>query len=1651
MESKSIILFVVIFLFLISLNFASANIYYTDIYFTIPDSIYIINESILLKGYVYQSNYTNNGTVVSNSSALSNVLVNLTIRNSNGNYTNNYTFTTDSSGAFYSRSNYYTNSSIPQVIASSTAGSYYLRAEHIDANGNISFSEIEISVINKTLDVLKVSSEKAIYNPSESVRVNAEAVRVIGDRIIYVSNVSISGSLRNSTKDSLQTFNCTTGSNGKCITSVTAPSYGNYILEAGDFKAFSSFSVVPFSYNIYMKDDLGKSFKNIFASGEQAKIEVKINNASDSDTYTFSGYIADSAGNSIKSISSTTLNFNNSFTNTFLFTIDTSFSYATYSAHLTITKTGDGSISSLTSFQVQDWMLSVNKKEVSSGFEYEFSAFPNQTIMLEALPTYRSNGSVVASINSSSFNISLKDSLNNVFSSTNANWNASCGKSGCYEFYLTSPLNTGQYILYATLSYSGDSQTDSKIINIINGVVSAQSTDKDGNIKELFGANEYAYLSLSAYNLSSSLFNLTDAEIFIVSYMNGSEFSYTQVNYAIVNTSNSVYEWAWNSSLQRIKLDVPKAGGLYNVFIFGNNRTLGAIAKFIVNPYDVCSAAKDTAGTANYYAWQFKTSDTIYFEVKINQANNPLGKATALNSSTNSSGNVSYGKGAQCTINTQQKQVVNNATITLIEVMNLESGALQNINTTDSTCQASDSSGAYTCTVKPRSKWDGGQNIVKFNIQGQDGTSSIFYSMFEAKAFYLYGWSNVWQNNPSSNITLNLYMYEAGSGWWSGYGSSGISGSVTVKRVEYQGRDGEWLWPPVDSGYNISALNSSSISGSMGTISMPASYASGGVWKTGYYRVVLQATTSSGDTDYGYAWFGVKLWDVYGQPIECTSSSCNYKSYFNSKENISLYITINKAGDYNWWSGNYGGRDIYGNVTVGIKKIQDCRKWPCKDLNSSQYQASRINVNESSPGYWYANTANQSRYIIQINSTTGTWGTGWYSVVLDVNGTDTGYAWFNTIAFYVETQPTDINGSNYKYSIKNREPMWFNVTTTKSYKWYNYYGGARYNASDYINTTLDDAILRAWDQITYQSKEYNYPEDFNITPTACNGNCLINITFLNRTTNTTINWPSGYYWGELTLKNSENETSTGWLWFNVQPFRVQLNTLNYQYEFDSDQCVNSSIYIYDPDWYSSSVLAGNYSITSVYENIWGGYGNSQTTYTNYTNSSFNGSTNIQICPNNNSWSSGSWGGYHYLNIVVTNNQSESQNGWLSFRTVPFRVSWGGSIGNVRTNSNINTTVSLTRPSTGAATSGRLTKLYQWRYDNNKNTREEYVFAVGNSTTGICYSNVSGQCTVNGTQAISVYAPSGGWRVGWNYIQAEWTSLDGLTKVDDWSGISFEGREVYSGWFDSWWYDGSNYQWKYYIAVNENITIKLNVRDTSYNYVNVSISNVEYAYSGENCWSEWCRSYTTATFSITNLSTGQYLLNIKVPSTNWTKGYYAIRATVSGSGGTATITGGNVRVKDFTAPNLTISSPLNNANYSNNSLTFSATTSETSQCYVYIVNYDNFYNWYCWNWNATSNSSNSSSAQLEGSCNYTRYSYNGSSYYYEYVYNNWHYIYNNGNYSYPSTYLTTSGRSHSFTFDTSAMPAQAYGIQVWCYDDDWNSVSVLRAFRINNTA
>ena len=1535
-----------------------------------------------------------------------NASVNLSIGNSTAVVARHF-INTSSDGSFKLRSDNFPAGI--QIKAPVADGYYNFTAAYRDPNNDQWTAGGTLRVFSTSIDYVSISPAAARYYAGDAVLITLGALREVGDKKVALANISINGSMRYTNRTTISTFSCTTGNDGICATSVTSPSKtGTYLLEANNFLSTSSFVVVPFEAFVYVKDSTGSSFKEILKANEVATIETKVlfNGTSPSGDFVFNGTIIDSNSNVVANITSTNLNSNNSYTNRFSFTVSNSFTNGVYYASVTVYKTGGGSVAASTSFQVRSWTLIATKASKDSGFEYEYTAFANKNVSFEVFPKESQNGTVITGLNNTQFNVTLTGKTGDIVAVGNASWNASCSSSGCYTFGLVMPPAAGRYVLAAALNYSNEVQTVHRIISVTATSLSATPTSQDGLLKEVFGTTEFIYISLTAKN-QTAVVNISDVLIESVTYENGIKSNFTDISsWSNVNSSNSALEWAWNASAQRLKLDAPKAGGDYLINVFASNRSVAASTKFTLNPYTVCSAAKSTAGSVdssnNFYVWQYKTSDTVYFEIKISQAQNNLGRAKAENSTFSSS---YYGMGGACNLDTTTSQAITNATLQVLSVVNLLNGAAASINTSASVCSADDNSGAYTCTVKPLTKWNGGRYAVKMQVTGPDGeTRDKADSIFEAKAFYIWAYTNSWTNKPASNISFNVQMYEAGTNWWSNYGSNGgLTGDVTIEKVEYNGKDGEWLFPPIDIGYNTTGLNSSNITSGRGAFTLQTSKLLKGQWQPGYYVATIKGTnTATGESDYGSAWFGIKQWDAYSTPVEPSGSAYAYKNSFSTKENVTLFIRLTNAGDYS--DGGNTNLAGGGNVVVGVKKLQYYTTWPPTELNTSAYTAGRINVSTSSPWYYSANPGTHSKYVMNISPTSGRWNSGYYNVILDVNGTETGYGWFNVVSFNVNTQPTNSSGT-YTYTSKGNAPVYFNVTTTKNQKaGYGYYG-----ASDYINTTVKDIVLRTWLETTWQTVEYNYPEDLNMSPLQVNGTVLLMV-------NKTGNWPGGYYWGEITLQDSENSTATGYMWFSVRSFRVETSTVNYN--IDSTSNVSVNLNIRQPDWSNNNLVFGNYSVTRVFEDRWTGSGRSKTAYTTYfpaTTSWFNATTILNVSPSG-SWSSAN-NGYHSLTVEVRdNNDNTTQTGWVSFRSIPFVVTLG-SVANQYSfpqTSNATVQASITKAINGAATAANLSRVFESTYP----TQTTYDFAIGN-----CTSTNSATCLVNGTQNVTLIAPSGGWGSGYHYLYLELVSTDGTNKLQADNNVWFNAVQAYDGSFNNYNESG---QWKYYFGFAENLTVGINVRNTNYVPQNVNITKVEMSEDGDNCSYEGCKNYTSYTYLVNGSGGNEMRGNatIRIPnsgSNNWKRGQHSIKATIQGSAGSAVIKTGYVWVKDIAAPDVTIVSPQYGQVINATSFLFNATTTKDSKCSVSLLNYDQFSMSYCWNNTATE-------------CNSTRF--NGSTDYNRYV-------------KYPPYgSMNTGGKVHYYNFSTTDTPKQDYGIVVWCNDADWNYASAKTAFTLN---
>lgn len=1601
-SDKSLLLFLFTIL-LASVSFASSSY---EIQLVVSKYVFGPAENVSITGTVL--NITSNSTL-NLTTLLSNVNVNVSLLNSTNGTVANYTFTTNENGTFFSRSSF--NPTATAISSPNATGTYTLVANSSIESG-IWISKANIVVVNSKIDDILFQLAKINFYASNNMSITVRAVQKVGDSFAAVSNITINMTMRQLNETIISSYSCVTSASGTCTVNTTAPSSsGTYILEANNFVGFTNFKVVPFDVETYMKDSSAIAFKNIFSKGETGFVEVRVsyNSTTPTGVYNATGDIIDTNGNNVLNLSSVLLNSSNGFVDKISFTASSSLIVGFYTTRISVAKQGGETVNATTTFQVRDWSMSFKKASQNSGFEYGYTAFVSKNVSFEAYPVERANGTVLENL-TSNFTILLKNGLGSLVGNTTVRYNASCGGKACYEFNLTMPATVGDYTLSVAANYTGDYQSAEQTIKATDITASSYPSDSEGNLKELFGTTEFVYISLSGKNVTSNI-TIYNAALSSITYENGTQFSYSETNVSAMNFSDATLQWAWNSTAGRLQIDPPKKGGVYLVEVYANNKSAVVTTRFGVNPYDVCGAAKassDTSVTTDYW-YQFRTSDTIYFQLTLNEAQNPTGKATL----SNISGNVSYGRSSQCSFDTTKKRAINNATITLEKVLNTQTGKTEALNTSASTCSGTDNSGGYICTVQAADgAWDGGRHIVTFSILGDDRiTSHKATGYFEARAFYVYGYSTNWANKATSNISLNVNVYEAGSGWWTS--SSGLSGTAVVDSVNYYGGIGEWIWPPIKYDYNATGLNMT-ISNGVGSVTLPYTRSSSGRWTGGYYSAVIKVTANS-QVDYGEAWFSIRNWDAYASPVEIRGSSFDYKSSINAKQNVSLYVRITEAS--NW---NDNGGTLLGNVTINVKKILDYSQWPPVELTTSNFTATPITINTSSPWYSSASTTTHGKYLLNISPTGGSWSSGYYSVVLDLNGTESGYGWFNVITFYVNTQPTNANGSGYVYNNKGNTPIYFNVTTTKSQKSF-------YTAADYVNATITEAVIRMWDQTTQSQREFRYPGDINITPLLVNGSAIINVTYLAGS------WPSGWYNGEIKMREStENTTSKGYIWFSVQPFRVS-SSMN-SYNVGTQENASVSLTINEPDWYNNALINGNYTITKVQETSWtnGVYRITNLNYSITNNAStFRNATTLTINPSGGKWKPGYRGG---TIIVKDNLTNDTQTAWFWFRVTSF-IDSTNRVSNYNSglNTNVTVNITLTTPA-GAPTTGNLSSAFYWSWPSNI----RYRFVIGS-----CDSSTSATCFINKSAIVTIVPPSGGWNEGYNYIYFQYVeSNDATSVIESYNNVYFYVQQTLTGYM----YSVNDYGgWQNSFGQRDNVTMFLySIRNLTGNQVSVNITNVQIAKTSSGCWSDSCRVYQNATFEAMNLTNGRFVsvagtnmtgsgyIRINASGGAWDFGDYSVKIfiTEKTTGETGIIKDATFRIIDKTAPSITITSPTMAQAINATSILFTATTTEQAMCYIYIYNYGRY----------NSDNCGSNSTSPPSACNLTKYDpANSSVSYFSYASKWW---------SNTGASVSTDSTSHSYNHTTAGMTTQQnYTVKFDCYDTDWNYANNATTFNL----
>lgn len=1220
-------------------------------------------------------------------------------------------------------------------LSSSNYGKHKITAKYEDTGGVIWESSIDFLVLpcKGKIDKLSVIPDKAVYYPGEGMEVTIEVLKKVGHGWVGIEGIPIDGTMRYPNESIISEFSCTTGDDGTCEIQLISPDVeGEYLLEVSDFGAVAWFEVLPFDVALRMLDETGQTVKTSYLKGEKAMVEVIVKPPSGStETYIFTGSVLDKDGNVVKEISQAELS-PPSYTNSSVFTIDKDFGSGKYEVAVTVS---DGtSVSISTFFEVKSWELSIERK---SGFLLGYTAFPGSEVTIAIKIVNLLTGESIHD-NETEFDVSF-DSI-----SCNPEWDV---ESDAYLCSFTLPSDPGSYTLSVQATRKATTQKVKKTIMVTDFIAYASPVNEEGEPKSVFGGKEKIYVKVRAMNSTADV-PITELVLIKVENEDGETVDYIQAGW---DSDSKYLEWV-NLSLSMLKLDNPRNGGLYRIEILVNEKAI-ASTKFLIVPFMVNSQTVDSEQNPK---WRFSTDETIYFILDVYEAE--------FEETYEYWYGYGYGYGG-----TSGGAVVPNATIAPIHIINDQAFEEVPLSEVEYSCTLTNSEGRARCNLSTE-KWSGGWYHVVWKITAEDGITGRGFSWFEARDFYIHAHAvdesgmYKWAFTPSSNITFNVQLTRE-----SGCGSGGLSGQVTVTKILYHGKPGEWKWPPSEYEYEDltgGLLPSTSVQEGSGNFTLSAPPDG---WDSGFYSLVLEAVIIEGgnvtDRGYGTAWFDVRLWDVWATPID--PSTYSWKDKFQMEENITLFINIHPAGE---WT---DGVELEGKpVRISIDKIQDYSSWPPQDMDPSRYTQYPIQVNKSASYWGPLSSTEKSKYVLVIQPNEK-WETGSYSVVLNVSGrneSEKGWGWFEVVSFYSTAKIVDEEG-NQIWSSRGIGPLLLNLTATQKQV------TTTIEEAIPVNATVKSISLWRWDQDAGLT-ELSYPGDINLSSAQVNGSATINMSLEG-------DWPSGWYHGEIILESNGN-TSRARIYFEIKPFGVYLS---YDYEIPSSSNFTAEIKIVEPSrwWWDelSDPLYGWYNISSIREQKWWMWMGKEIPPERYSPHSFYTNATLEIAPDNE-WEIG----YHTLRMKIEDESGRWVERWLSFEAIPFKVSmsYPPVIGPAD-----DLSISLTiRDVDGNEHGANITGVYEWSWMDcglvsSYSYTPDYIFGSG---------------------TLTISAPAEGWKMGYHSLTIE---LNKTLKERIWFSV-----KLFTGWAHG------------YSSKDEPVTLEIEVFESDgVTPAKVNVTKVEY--------------------------------------------------------------------------------------------------------------------------------------------------------------------------------------------------------------------------------
>ncbi len=690
-----------------------------------------------------------------------------------------------------------------------------------------------------------VTTDKFIYSPGETVSINVSVNYVTsGGSSNPASNVVFS--LKIKTKNGTVVkgpISLTTNSQGMAFSNYTIPSdgYGDYVIIAGEGKAFTIFKVPSFNVETNTIDSNGKE-RFIYGTSDSLAVRVVVTFQRGNTTQKLpvtnadiTAYLKDSEGNT-KAVFS---NFTESSSGGIYTSTTYSLSNLTNGDYYIETEVSKGSRTQSDKVWFKIKSLKIDLKPVTEK-EHVTSFLKNQNITLGIIAINMKTGEELSGEQITGASIidckdsELKDCLSELP-------NRGTLGEGFFEFARTitfqAPNRTGEFLIKIQVNTSTSGSGIGEVyVPVQNIITYAETKDEFNAWRWDFRPGEKVKIVSYAYGENWEEKNISSIQVLEIRNKSWSNII-SEINYTINNSE--------------VELTAPNSPGFYivKIKITTSDGDVGyADSGFAVRLYKIWIDTVDGAGNGANWKWRFGSNDNVYLRLNVFDLNNNRVSSSNLKVSLESLRNEMTGK------------IYNGLRTTELPADDMDRLGLQiSLNGSGAT------SGFYNAEIK---------------VVDTDGNTDYGYAWFKVSDLDIRVetkdengmWK--WSYSPADNITFSINATYFNQTPVPPNSNASIEALLLMKEG-----------PPISISSDIYAT-SPPVTLNQGAGSLWLKPSNGKTLPQGFYQALIKVVTPDGLREIQEAWFEVRVINAwsYADP-----------SSVSPNDNVTIRISVTRV------------------------------------------------------------------------------------------------------------------------------------------------------------------------------------------------------------------------------------------------------------------------------------------------------------------------------------------------------------------------------------------------------------------------------------------------------------------------------------------------------------------------------------------------------------------------------------------------------------------------------------------------------------------------------------------------------------------------------------------------------------------------------------